>query len=475
MRRACRALLAALVAAPSASALRRLRPASRPSALPEEPLEPHYWWPSARGRPGNYSEAPSEGPTELTHSLAWEWHHPRGRYHTTMLGVVIDDQRCLYLAADDAIRKFNMHGNLLWTYEPAGNIPTNPSLWGGALFGSTRNGHVFAVSMETGEPLWSVAVSERFGSDTGSVSVHRGVVVASTDGDGGIGNTHANVVVRGINATDGATLWTFRPDMPVWNFMALFAQDGSFVYQDVEGRAYRNRLDDGTLVWKAGGHPGTWTDGSVMLGPNGVVYAVAIDGCCCAPCSGPKQGMHEDTPGWLDAFRLEDGAALWSQTVARPPNAFPAVGRLAPGAELSVVIPVGKQCGVRTQTDMYAFDAQTGVPRWKWVGPRNPYPACAGDLEGLSTRLALGIRSMCTPNPWSAPTIDAAGAIFAGNQDGRFYRVRDDNFDGQIGASEVSSLDTGAAFSTPGSAHAPGMVAVASCDGLFVFRDGKGF
>lgn len=421
------------------------------------------WWPSARGRVGRYGESPFSGPANLSDSLAWEWHHPDGRYHTVTLGVVIDSKKNVYLSADDAIRKFTPDGELLWIYKPPASIPTNPSLQDGKLFGSTSNGHIFSLDMESGSEIWIEKVADANGDDTGFVTVADGVVVAATDKDG-----FAARVVRGLNATDGTGLWDFRPDAAIWNFMAEFVGDGTFVFQDVEGGAYRHNLHDGRRLWKAGGLPGTHTDGTAMLGPNGILYTVSLDACCCGPCRVDHQ-MGPDTTGFLNAFRLSDGHQLWQQKVARPPNVFPAVGRLHPGADYSVIIPVGQQCGA-TQNDIYAFDAATGNPQWLWVGPKNRVPWCAGDAEGLVIRSRLHIRNMCAPNPWSGPTIDKDGAIFTGNQNGKFYRIQDANGDNRIEPDEVSTFDTKSSFSSPGSAHAPGMVAIASCDGLFVFK-----
>jgi hypothetical protein len=37
--------------------------------------------------------------------------------------------------------------------------------------------------------------------------------------------------VKALNASSGEILWTYQPDMPVWNFLALFPDDGSLVFQ----------------------------------------------------------------------------------------------------------------------------------------------------------------------------------------------------------------------------------------------------
>lgn len=62
---------------------------------------------------------------------------------------------------------------------------------------------------------------------------------------------NANKYVKALNASSGEILWTYQPDMPVWNFLALFPDDGSLVFQDMSGKAYRLTLE-GQLMWKAG-------------------------------------------------------------------------------------------------------------------------------------------------------------------------------------------------------------------------------
>jgi len=425
-----------------------------------------YFWPSARGQVGLYSTSPYAGPTNLSSSLAWSWHHPMHKYATVTLGVLLDGQKNVYLAADDAIRKFSPVGALLWEFKPpaGGGISMVPTLMDGAVFGSSMGGFAFAINMENGTTRWLRQVAKNIGGDTGFVGAHDGIVLLCSDliGDccgkypyGPLGNSR----IRALHAATGDQLWEFAPDEGVWNFWPNFHKGERIVaFQDHTGRVYALGLDDGHLLWKKGGKPGTFTDGSTLLGPNDVLYAVGL-----------LSAMGEDTPGTVTAYRLMDGHQLWQTVVPRPPNIFPGVGRLGPGEELSVVQPVGLQCGP-TQHDVYAFDAETGEQRWFWKGPKNPNPWCKGDFEGLFVRKTLNIRGMCMPNPWSAPTIDAAGRVFTGDQDGKIYALKDANSDGFIEPEEVSSYNCESAFSSPGSAHAPGMMAIASCDSLYVFK-----
>jgi len=435
-----------------------VRQATHPLEVARAEQEGAYYWPTARGRAGFLGNAPMEGPRNLSAALVWKWQHPAGRYRTITLGTVIDDARNIYLSADDAIRKFSPDGDLLWTYAPQGSIPTNPALYNGVLYGSTKfTGQVFALSMETGKELWSVKVGNEVNGDTGFVGARAGVVVAASEHCKFCEETkNGNRVVNGLNATDGRRLWAFRSDANLWNFMPQFPDDSRVAFQDQEGRAYVLKLLTGELIWKAGGASGSFTDGTAILGNNGAFYTV----------NNLDSKFKPDNPGELHAYRLGDGQLLWAQRVPRAPNAFPAVGRLRPGANLSVVMPVGLQGGPNP-TDVLAYDAESGELQWHWKGPVNDRPPWAGDLDGLRVRLMSGMkRQMCAPNTWGAPTIDASGRVFVGNQNGRFYGIQD--LGG--GRLEVDAFDAHSAFSSPGASFAPGLLAVASCDQLLVFR-----
>eukprot|EP00418_Pyrodinium_bahamense_P098325 CAMPEP_0179044516 /NCGR_PEP_ID=MMETSP0796-20121207/17711_1 /TAXON_ID=73915 /ORGANISM="Pyrodinium bahamense, Strain pbaha01" /LENGTH=431 /DNA_ID=CAMNT_0020740911 /DNA_START=277 /DNA_END=1572 /DNA_ORIENTATION=- len=420
------------------------------------------------------------------------------------LSATIDDKNNVYIAADQGLYKLNSDGKLIWKFEPGpapghskhGNlVPDGASLYNGAAYVDTTDGRVFAIDMETGSVIWDKQVAPNICYDTGFVAVWDGIAILETDGIGGAQCKY----VRGLNATDGSELWRFEPDDPVWDLMAQYLEDDSFVFQDFTGKVYRNVLSNGTNIWKNGGRPSSWTDGTQGLGPNGIVYAVNTHGC-----------MGKDCHGHLTAYRVSDGKMLWQREVPRPPNSSPVVGRLTSSERLSVVIPIGQQpscsslggilhyffprvMGLLPQsvsapvfyvmhkffyhvvgdlqsmivgelpTDIYAFDAETGALQWNWTGPTWKRFQCPGDDKYFIERYQINVRAASCPTPWGAPRVGADGTLYAGNQNGVFYAIRDWNEDGKIDdATEVSSFDCGAEFSSAGSAHGDGMVVMAS-------------
>mmetsp|Transcript_29055 Transcript_29055/g.65625 ORF Transcript_29055/g.65625 Transcript_29055/m.65625 type:complete len:486 (-) Transcript_29055:49-1506(-) len=424
-----------------------------------------YYHADAHGNSGRLLN-PSTGPRDLKNSLAWSWHHPQGRYYTMTNGVLIDEQKNLYLSAMDAIRKFSPDGELLWTYcspspWPFNTMPYMTSLSQGSLFGSAEGGLVFALSMETGKELWLRKLESVIGSDTANVQAHGGIVIAGTgrcvhnsacDNNGNAGCQ----TLHGLNAIDGSSVWAFTPDVPVWNFYATFLDDGTFAYQDLEGKMYRNKLADGALIWKNGGIPGSWTDGCAGLGPNGTVLGVTNHG--------PNVCGHDMCKADVTAYSLNDGTVRWKADRPASTNAFPAVGPAFGRSGLQTVVN-------NDHGQLSGHDTETGEVLWTWQGSMD---RCCfkGDKEGMATRLVVQpTRPQYVPNFWSNVAIGADGTVYGGMSTGRFYALRDSNGDGQIDPlTEVSEFDADASFPGTGPAVAPGMLAFASIDTLFVFK-----
>eukprot|EP00930_Biecheleria_cincta_P097458 TRINITY_DN89171_c0_g1_i1.p1 TRINITY_DN89171_c0_g1~~TRINITY_DN89171_c0_g1_i1.p1 ORF type:complete len:499 (+),score=46.89 TRINITY_DN89171_c0_g1_i1:100-1497(+) len=426
-----------------------------------------YSWPSGRGRVGQYGTSRFVGPKNLTADFAWSWHHPEGKYHTLPYGTAMDHVNNIYLTTDTSMWKLSPSGEVIWNFtpNPRATIFSASSLLDGRVHFTTLDGRMWAVSMETGKELWSKKICKEINQDNGFVSAHDGVVIAATDASDATATGRpglANKVVRAVKAEDGSPLWAFKPEMPIWNFLALFPDDGTVLYQDWEGKAYRHHLRNGSLIWSAGGHPGTWTDGSPLVA-DGVAYLVS------ANVSAPK-----DSPeaGHLAARRISDGSLLWEVGVPMPPNNAPSIGRLAGHGGLLVMQPGGWQGEFLGPTGIFGFDAHTGKQKLHFRGPAQSGPMQAGALEGWNERTRAGASPSYITNPWSAPSIDKDGTLYVGHENGIIYALRDTNGDGKFdGATEVSTFQTGAAFvgsSSP--AHGPGMMAIASCDTLFVFK-----
>lgn len=430
----------------------------------KEALE--YHWSSGRGNYPNYGVAKHPGPFDLAGKFAWNWSDPLGQYLTLTYGTAIDHLRNVYLSAADGVRKFDPDGNLLWQYFslPA-EMMDAPSLLDGKLYGSDTHGNIVALDLDDGKVVWKTQIAPNIGQDNGFTMAKDGVVLAACDWREPSPMGEANQKVKALNATTGKQLWTFSPDTAVWNFEPLFVDQDDFVFQDMTGKVYRMDLHTGHVLWKTGGKVGTWTDGSATVG-NGMVFAVNNNHLP------PNNGVSEYNPGTLSAYNLSTGKLVWKEVTPRPPNNAPAVGKLMNLDGMSVVQPLCQQVMQGAHCDVHVYNADTGALQWVFHGPAQAGILQGGDQEGFEDRRYMGIREMCLPNGWSAPTIDADGTVFVGHEDGQFYALRDANADGVIfGDNEVQNYSTGSAFSGSSSPSVgPGIMAIANCDSLYVFK-----
>eukprot|EP00413_Alexandrium_margalefii_P001577 CAMPEP_0204523412 /NCGR_PEP_ID=MMETSP0661-20131031/6825_1 /ASSEMBLY_ACC=CAM_ASM_000606 /TAXON_ID=109239 /ORGANISM="Alexandrium margalefi, Strain AMGDE01CS-322" /LENGTH=483 /DNA_ID=CAMNT_0051529111 /DNA_START=52 /DNA_END=1503 /DNA_ORIENTATION=+ len=451
------------------------------------PSSAQYYWPHARGRVGHYSMTNLVGPSDLNTSLAWSWHHPLGRYHTTLVGApLLDDQKNIYLTSEDGVRKFSPDGKTVWYYATThGPVPTCASLWGGAVFGNTQDGWVFALDMRTGQERWAVQKAAAIAGDTAYVEAHDGIVVTGVDPT----PTGGAMRLLGLDAKDGSTLWEYRSDACLWNVMPVFTGDGAFVVMDTAGGVHKHALHNSTLHWKASPplvSRMSISDGGVMVGPDGTSYT-----CSNYQGSG-QQGMH----GALRAYHPQNGKLLWDRFLDLPCNSWPVVSQdghsvIVPSGAF-VNSPAAENVGLllrfrKTPGDMRAFslslgndelstyglpevtaavkafDTRSGQPQWTTELPPYGRLSARGDEEGLPARQKLGIRTICLPAQFGSPTISRDGTVYVGRADGRLYAV-------ESGTGRYRTFDTGAGFLHPGTSWAPGMMAVASCDGLFVWK-----
>lgn len=433
-----------------------------------------YYWSSGRGSVGSYSVTTESAPDDIS-TPTWVWHDRRGEWAATSVGVAIDEQENMYLTVTDGLHKFSSDGNHLWKYTrpqtgpySTDSISKAVAIMDGVAFGIWSSGRVFAVRMETGEEVWTALVSDS-GADGnyGHIAANDGVVIAAAEVSSFINRTEppmigpSNHKVLGLSAENGTVLWTYRPAIPVWNFGAAFVGDGTFVFQDLEGKVHRNRASDGTLVWANGGIPGSWTDGQSNLGNNGIVYGVANYG-------------NPSPEGCISAYRVSDGKMLWRQDVPKSPNSVPAVGKLFGHTSLSVVIPVGENDQAGKQLGVFAFDAKTGEKQWVFDGPVQTVSMGIGDAnpQAFVTRTLFSLPVMTLPNSWGTPVIGGNGAVYVGGTTGHFFALKDTDGDGKVaGGAEVSVLSTNADWTgSSGAAIAPGLLAVGNSNSLMVWK-----
>jgi len=477
------------------------------------------------GHPNYYSNPPWQGPTDLQKSFSWSWFGPSNtRFEDSFVGGVIDDKKNIYVLGDRNAYKLSPDGKLLWMYYiPGQSSGDGPAIYEGRFYGSTGDGKIYAVGMETGSTSWVTQASSHDGGEYSQLAAHAGVLIAQ--GDKRCQDlpfqSCACAKVFGLNTTDGNVLWKYDANEVLWDWFPQFPDDETVVFMDKTGGLHRLRIQTGEVIWKADGIPTTWTDGSQFVASNGLSYAVQVlhplVGGSCTP---GERGQISNCNGYVTAYNTTDGSRVWRATVPKPPNTSPALGPVGIGGKPALVMPIGQQSsegcsipaytqvwprlkamglgdglsawlsakihefsvwlgdsngwlwGTLTRThDVLALDPDTGRLLWTWEGPTTHRKCNRGDEDGFHPRLLQGKRTVCCPTPWGQPHIGPDGTIYIGNENGDFFALRDANGDGRIDdEKEVSVYHTGATFPHPGAAHAPGMMVAVNFDGVFVWK-----
>eukprot|EP00413_Alexandrium_margalefii_P025354 CAMPEP_0204573030 /NCGR_PEP_ID=MMETSP0661-20131031/39786_1 /ASSEMBLY_ACC=CAM_ASM_000606 /TAXON_ID=109239 /ORGANISM="Alexandrium margalefi, Strain AMGDE01CS-322" /LENGTH=504 /DNA_ID=CAMNT_0051581417 /DNA_START=32 /DNA_END=1546 /DNA_ORIENTATION=+ len=463
--------------------------------------ESAYFWPSQKGTPGRTGFSPHAVP-DISKPPAWSW----ADTHDDVIRAtpLFDDKLNIYLTTiAGRVYKFNEHGRVIWQKTLPHTIPQVACIHQRKLFFATKFGQVRALDMETGEERWTVTISTAniTASDTASVFCYNGTIVSATH-DNLLSRDGGNSDVVALTAEDGSFLWRFKPDIFTYNFQASTPQDGTIVFQDKSGGAYRLTLDDGRVIWRSGRRGLPWinteTTGAAVC-HDGKVYVVS--------------NMQPGSPlnpanGLLHVYAVDDGRFLWEQVLEYAANQAVAIGPSPtdkgrhvavvgmganPGLPLAMsAYPIYGKWGAlflhfmslyfpwlfaNNQAAMAAYDAETGKKLWHYELSAYRKPATAGDTERVLKRyddLTQGINPhndpLCLPDSCSQPVIAADGTAFQGWQDGRVYAVKDANGDGQIDKNEVSWYQLSDGFQ--GSLGlGPGILAAAPCGGgMYVWR-----
>jgi len=438
-------------------------------------------------------------PRDLRSAFAWKFEHPEGRFKTVMRGnPLIDSQRNVLILTENGLFKLDPQGTIIWVYFPPTLSLMNivPCIMDDVVYGMAMDATVYALDLWTGKELWRRRHALNAGPDTAYVDAHDGILLAGVDMSLPYGG--GNLRVLGMNTSDGDLLWEFRIDLPSWNFNPLFPGDGSFIFMDVSGGVHSVEHRSGKPRWYAPVPPHwahSFTDGGVMLDPLGkVAFACSNNG--------------HDKNGIMRAYRIEDGKRLWEKPLPTGCSSWPVIARTGDwgvlpaghfvdtplcmhlpnwlpinvkafihrldmflGDRMRLLAPLTDKKVRDVHTEIMAFNTTTGVTLWSYRTPDWLRLAARGDDEGLIPRTSSGRNPICLPTSWGTPTLSGDDTVYVGHVSGILYAVKDHNGDGRIDPdTEVSTFDMQAAPLPNNPAWAPGMMAVASCDTLFVFK-----
>ena len=218
-------------------------------------------------------------------------------------------------------------------------LASAPVVAGGTLFAIDTQATVHAFNAATGQSLWSTQVGDnardtvhtRFG---GGVSVDGGIVYA-VNGRGD---------VAAIDAATGAARWTVRPSGPLRG--APTVAYGNVFVMGQDNQIFALRATDGSVEWQESG----------SVAPQGV-FGVA------APAAGQGTIIAGYSSGELNAYRYENGRALWADALARTSMAV-SVSTLT-DVDADPVIDRGRVFAIGQGGRMAAYELTTGSRIWE--------------------------------------------------------------------------------------------------------------
>ncbi|OYX47068.1 MAG: pyrrolo-quinoline quinone [Sphingomonas sp. 32-66-10] len=242
-----------------------------------------------------------------------------------------------------------------WSAKIAGTngrvrLAAAPVVADGKLFVVDTDAVVHAFNADTGAKLWSLATSSdkenRNAAFGGGVSVEGGRVFATN----GLGDVVA------IDAAAGTEVWRKKPGGPLRGAPTLFLGNAYVVSQD--NQLFALALADGAVVWTQSGTPET-------QGVFGVAAPAAAQGTIVAGFSS----------GELNAYRYENGRALWTDTLSRSTISTSVSSLVDIDAE--PVIDQGRVYAVGQGERMASFELASGNRVWEqnFAGISTPWIA----------------------------------------------------------------------------------------------------
>ncbi len=243
----------------------------------------------------------------------------------------------------------------VWSARVAGTtgrvrLAATPVVSDGKLFVVDTEAMVHAFDAGTGAKLWSLATSSdrenRNAAFGGGVSVEGGRVFATN----GLGDVVA------IDAAAGTEIWRKKPGGPLRGAPTLFLGNAYVVSQD--NQLFALAQADGAVVWTQSGTPET-------QGVFGVAAPAAAQGTIVAGFSS----------GELNAYRYENGRALWTDTLSRSTISTSVSSLVDIDAE--PVIDQGRVYAVGQGERMAAVELASGQRIWEqnFAGISTPWVA----------------------------------------------------------------------------------------------------
>jgi outer membrane protein assembly factor BamB len=202
------------------------------------------------------------------------------------------------------------------------------------------NGRFAALSMKTGQIVWSKAIPA--GTESSPIAWGNAVYFGDQGG-----------TVYSLNATTGQVNWTYHASGPVKGGPAL--SGGVLYFGDYSGRAYAVNAATGHQIW--------------AVSTNGAHFGFGSGNFYSTPAVAFGRVYMGNTDGRVYSFAAKTGQLAWATATGAYVYASAAVAD-TPG--LGPTVYLGSYDG-----NFYAFDARSGAIRWK-------HPA-GGKISGSAT------------------------------------------------------------------------------------------
>ncbi len=156
-----------------------------------------------------------------------------------------------------------------WFLPLNASVAASPAIGGGTLFVPAKNGYLYALDIATGRTRWRKAVL----AGISSPAIHGGTVFIA----GGTGSFGGPGLLTALNATTGATRWTFVPNGVVASSVTF--ADGLLLFSTnvANGTVYAVSAATGNEVWSYAPSPAQYILGSPVAA-DGMVFAPSDNG-----------------------------------------------------------------------------------------------------------------------------------------------------------------------------------------------------
>ncbi len=179
-----------------------------------------------------------------------------------------------------------------WFLPLNASVAASPAVAGGTLFVPGKNGNMYALDPATGRIRWQKAVL----AGVSSPAIHGGTLFVA----GGSGSFGGPGLLTALNATTGATLWTFVPNGVVESSVTF--ADGLLLFSTnvANGTVYAVSAATGKEVWSYTPAPAQYILGSPVAA-DGMVFAPSDNGHVYAFAAnpGPLLNLTTDISGNL--------------------------------------------------------------------------------------------------------------------------------------------------------------------------------